>query len=412
MKGAYLEAFLKTDVFMELDLQISALLVEIYPKYQPFLTNGKIVVKLIRALYGCIESALLWYEEISSLLISLGFNQSVHDECLFYKGIGKAAIHIAVYVDDLFISAFQRSDIHLVENELKKRFDITFNYGKHHEYLGAHLDFSIPGEVTLSMESKVTEIVNEHKISKIASTPAANHLMEHRDLPLLPPDQQKILRSGVAKLLFLSINTRPDIALAVNYLCSRAEMFDDDDQKKFQRILQYLNGTRKLGMTLRCNDSLPTINVFTDAAYGIRSFDRLSQTGVCVMLGSASIVVRSGKQKLVTKSSTEAELVACSDSLVYGIIIKNLLDELKIPHNGITIHQDNVSTINLITNKKASSIRSKHIDIRYFFIRDRISSGHMKIVHTPTAEMIADVLTKPIQGIQFKKLRQLMMSCK
>lgn len=413
VKGAYLEAFLKTDVFMELDPEISALLVELYPKYQPFLSNGKIVVKLVRALYGCIESALLWYEAISSFLMSLGFNQSVHDECLFIKGIGKDAIHIAVYVDDLFISASKRADIQRIESEMKKRFsDITFNYGLHHEYLGAHLDFSTPGEVTMSMESKIIELIKEHNISGIATTPAANHLMEHRDLPLLSLDKQKMLRSSVAKLLFLSMNTRPDIALPVNYLCTRVERFDDDDLKKFYRILQYLNGTTKLGMTLRCNESLPTIHVYTDAAYGIRSFDRMSQTGVCVTLGSATLVVRSGKQKLVTKSSTEAELVACSDSLVYGIVIKNLLDELRIPHNGITIHQDNMSTINLINNKKSSSIRTKHIDIRYFFIRDRISSGQMKIVHTPTAEMIADLLTKPIQGIQFTKLRQLLMQCK
>jgi hypothetical protein len=103
---------------MELDPQISALLLELYPNYQPFINNGKIVVKLIRALYGCIESALLWYEAISSFLMSLGFNQSVHDECLFIKGIGKDAIHIAVYVDDLFISALKRADIKIIESEM------------------------------------------------------------------------------------------------------------------------------------------------------------------------------------------------------------------------------------------------------------------------------------------------------
>jgi hypothetical protein len=123
----------------------SALLLELYPNYQPFINNGKIVVKLIRALSGCIESALLWYEAISSFLMSMGFDQSIHDKCLFIKGIGKDAIHIAVYVDDLFISALKRADIKIIESEMKQRFsDITFNYGLHHEYLGAHLDFSTP----------------------------------------------------------------------------------------------------------------------------------------------------------------------------------------------------------------------------------------------------------------------------
>ena len=219
--------------------------------------------------------------------------------------------------------------------------------------------------------------LKEAYITKVATTPAADHLLEHRDLPILPDDQQQLLRSGVAKLLFLSINTRPDISLPVNWLCTRIQKFDDDDLKKFNRILLYLNGTRELQLILKCNQDLPMIHIFADAAYGIRPIDRLSQTGVCVKLGDATIVARSGKQKLVTKSNTEAELVACSDSLVYGIIIRNILDELSIIQKEITIHQDNISTINLIMNKKSSFIRTKHIDIRYYFLRDRVNNDHI-----------------------------------
>jgi hypothetical protein len=165
-----------------------------------------------------------------------------------------------------------------------------------------------------------------------------------------------------------------------------------------------------MGITLRCDNGIPTIHIFTDAAYGIRSIDRHSQTGVCVMIDSATIVARSAKQKLVTKSSTESELVACSDSLVYGIIIRNIFEELNIQHHGVIVHQDNEATIKLITNKKSSTIRTKHISIRYFYIRDRIKSEGITIVHTPTTEMIADILTKPIQGKQFLKLRSMLMN--
>jgi hypothetical protein len=93
----------------------------------------------------------------------------------------------------------------------------------------------------------------------------------------------------------------------------------------------------ELGLTLRCNESLPTIHVYTDAAYGIRSFDRRSQTGACVTLGSATLVVRSGKQV--------GDQIINGSRVGSGIIIKNLLDELRVPHNGITIHQDNMPTI-------------------------------------------------------------------
>jgi hypothetical protein len=193
-----------SDVFMELDAEISTILCEIFPRYIPFLENGKITVKLIRALYGCIESALLWYQAISSFLIDeLSFTQSQHDECLFFKGTGKDAIHIAVYVDDFFISAPNQQSIREIESKMKERFrDITFNYSDQHEYLGARYDLSTPGVVSISMQNKIKEILKEFNINKTVTNPAANHLMEHRELSTLPPEQQESLRSGVVKLLY------------------------------------------------------------------------------------------------------------------------------------------------------------------------------------------------------------------
>jgi hypothetical protein len=107
----------------------------------------------------------------------------------------------------------------------------------------------------------------------------------------------------------------------------------------------------------------------------------------------------------VTKSSTESELVARSDviSIISGI--KALTDELGFPIKGVRIHQDNQSTIRLIQNNKPTSQRTKHIDIRYFFLRDRNESKDLTIVYTPTQNMVADILTKPMQGHQFNRLR-------
>ena len=196
----------------------------------------------------------------------------------------------------------------------------------------------------------------------------------------------------------------------MNFLCARVEKLDADDEKKFFRILYYLHGTRSLGITLKFTSSKPTINVFVDAAYGINP-DRKSQTGLCIQLDTATMIARSGKQKIVTKSSTEAELVACSDSVSYGISLLRLLNELEVPNSGILVHQDNLSTMRLIENNKSTSQRTLHIDVKYFFLRDRLLRKQLKLVHTPTEEMIADILTKPLQGLQFTKLRALMMHC-
>lgn len=165
-----------------------------------------------------------------------------------------------------------------------------------------------------------------------------------------------------------------------------------------------------MGLTLLCDDPYPTVNIYVDAAYAIHPDDRKSQTGICVRLGKATLICRSGRQKINTKSSTEAELVACADSISYGLSISRILDELKVKYNKITVHQDNMSTIKLITNKKSTSQRTLHIDSRYFFLRDRNLSDRLVFVYTPTTKMIADILTKPAQGKQFFDQRNEMLN--
>jgi hypothetical protein len=166
--------------------------------------------------------------------------------------------------------------------------------------------------------------------------------------------------------------------------------------------------TSELPLTFRTNHQL-TLNVFADAAYGIHD-DRKSQSGICIRLGNSTLITKSGKQKLVTKSSTEAELVACSDSISFIYSTKKLLKDFGIDIKDIIIHQDNQSTIKLIQNKKPTSQRSQHIDIKYFFLRDQTIEKDITIQYTPTEEMIADILTKPLQGNQFIKLRNTLMN--
>ena len=136
---------------------------ETFPHYKDFVKDGKVTVELVRALYGCIESALLWFESISEFLLSINYKQSKHDECLFFL---EKDVIVGVYVDDLLIIAKSRAQIKTIETQLKSRFrDITVTYGTNHEYLGAHLDFSITGEVTMTMENKIRELLKDFNIT-------------------------------------------------------------------------------------------------------------------------------------------------------------------------------------------------------------------------------------------------------
>jgi len=270
-------------------------------------------------------------------------------------------------------------------------------------------DYSVKGTVKISMENYINKLMLCYNIDKTSSSPCSNSLFEDNDTTILSQEKQEFLHSGVAKLLYLSTRVRPDIALPVNYLCSRVNKFTHEDDIKFYKILHYLNGSKSDGLTFKRDTDNPSINVYADASYGINE-DRKSQTGIIVKVGNCTIISKSVKQSIVTKSSTEAELVACSESVSIAYSLKSLMDELNIQHNGIKIFQDNQSTIKLVNNNRATSQRTKHIDIRYFFLRDRVKKTDIKIIFTPTTEMIADVLTKPLSIYQFKKLKQLLLN--
>jgi hypothetical protein len=103
--GASLEANMKSKIFMKFNDELTSIIVELFPRYAPFVSNACITVQLDRALYGCIESALMWYKEVSFFLISIGYSQSCEDACFFFKGEGPEKTHVVVFIDDFLITA-------------------------------------------------------------------------------------------------------------------------------------------------------------------------------------------------------------------------------------------------------------------------------------------------------------------
>ena len=126
-----------------------------------------------------------------------------------------------------------------------------------------------------------------------------------------------------------------------------------------------------------------------------------SHTGVCISLGIGPIFVRSVKQKIVTKSFTEAELVALSDEAGLMFHIEDFLKSQGYECD-IIIGQDNQSTIAMMTSRTKESMRTRHIKVRYFWLRERVKLNDVKIEYVPTGSMLADVLTKPMQGTMFR----------
>jgi hypothetical protein len=200
------------------------------------------------------------------------------------------------------------------------------------------------------------------------------------------------------------------------------ELHDEADQgaavtthqfllEKLKRVLQYLTGTLDEFLMLGADD-LSEMKTWVDASYAVHK-DMKSHTGGVVSFGRGAVMSKSSKQKLNTKSSTEAELVGASDYLTYPIWAKNFLAAQGYELKENVFYQDNQSTIRFEKNgRKSCGPNSRHIDIRYFFIKDRLELGDIDVQYCPTAQMLADFFTKPLQGNFFRMFRAVIMGHK
>jgi hypothetical protein len=146
-----------------------------------------------------------------------------------------------------------------------------------------------------------------------------------------------------------------------------------------------------------------TVRAWVDAAYGVHS-DGKSQTGSAITVGAYGTVhAKSVKQKIVTKSSTEAELVAASDSANQGFFVRNFIIAQGYNIGPLVIYQDNMSCMALLAAGRSSSERTRHIAIRYFWLKERVDNGEAVIEHKNSEDLFANALTKPLQGPQFAK---------
>jgi hypothetical protein len=157
-------------------------------------------------------------------------------------------------------------------------------------------------------------------------------------------------------------------------------------------------------------NQLGNVSWWVDASFAVHP-DMRSHTGVVMSMGGGAAYTMSTRQKINTRSSTEAELVGVDDAMSGIVWTRNFLLAQGFNMTENVVYQDNQSAILLENNGEASSgKRTRHIDIRYFFIKDRIARKELRVEYCPTEEMLSDILTKPLQGSQFRKLRARMLN--
>ena len=410
-------------VIMKIRGQLVDLLVELSPEtYADFIVyEGKskvLYVKMLKALYGMIKASVLYYKKFRTDIESIGYEVNPYDPCVANKMISGKQHTLTWHVDDVKSSHVDpkvNDAFHAWCEKMYGNKDIghvTAVRGKVHDYLAMNLDYSTKDKLKVDMKYYITNMLEEFpfKVKKQSKTPWNDKLFKvNESVKNLDEERKSVFHTFVMKAMFLCKRARPDIEPAVSYLSTRTSKPNESDWLKLLRMMSFLKGTRDDVLTLEVSD-LQVLFWYVDAAFAVHQ-DMKSHTGIIFTLGKGAIISGSTKQKVNSRSSTEAELNAVDEKLSKIIRTKKFLESqgFKIKLN--IIFQDNTSTIKLQENGKVSSgKRTRHFDIKLFYVTDLISRDEVTVKYCPSDKMIADYMSKPLMGAKFKEFRNLIMN--
>jgi hypothetical protein len=405
------------------------MLVEIAPTvYQPFVSTDRkgmkqLIVQCQNAIYGTMVASLLYYRKFCNSLTSIDFVFNPYDPCVANKLINGKQMTIAFHVDDCKLSHKDPKEMDQMIAWLKEEYESIFedgsgkmsvSRGKIHTYLGMTLDFTTRGQVKITMIDYVQEIVDAFDkadpsgVGIKTSAAPSNLFTVDEDCEKLEPKKAQQFHHIVAKTLYATKRARPDTCTAIAFLTTRVREPDQDDWTKLAHLIKYLRGTKLLPLILSANGS-GILKWWIDGSFATHPNMR-GHTGGGLSMGRGFPIVTSTKQKLNTRSSTESEIVGVDDCMPAVLWTRYFLGAQGYGVHENIVFQDNKSAILMEKNGKASSSkRTKHINIRYFFVTDRISKNELTVEWCPTGDMIGDFMTKPNQGTLFTKFRDQIM---
>lgn len=270
-----------------------------------------------------------------------------------------------------------------------------------HSYLGMQLILK-EGSVQVNMQYFIEKLLlscGEEELQESATPAGKDLFMVDRKSPVLAEKMRRLFHTNVAKLLYLTKRARPDILTATGFLCTRVTKATVQDRKKLRRVLGYLKRTQGWIMTLTPED-LKKLEAYIDAAFASHP-DAKSHSGIALLLGKALVYAASRKQKCVTKSPTDSELVGLTDHIgfveLFGEFLTFITNTKFVPP---VIYQDCTAVIALVT-ECGGVARTKHLRVRMELCREGLQQNRFQILYTMTHKMIADGLTKPLEGQPF-----------
>ena len=387
---------------------------------QGFYTHGY-CLRLLKALYGLKGSPRAWFQHLQTFLIQIGLKSCELDPCLFILIVNNAIVLlVGVHVDDLLIVGMLEKTTWF-RQQMKDEFKMT-DLGRPEVLLGLNINYSSEGTITLTAETYISKLAKRFNFEHCQSKKSYSTPMEtgcHLSVADEAKDEHEIgdfpYMSLVASLLYISIAVRPDISFAVKELCRFMVRPGTAMVKAAKRVLRYVINTPKLGLMYHANhrsilsgmwmstDNNPIVS-FSDADFAGEVDTRRSTEGMILLFNGTGISWWSRTIKTVACSTQDAEYMALSDTARETMFCRHLLVLLGFQLSTTPVYGDNNGSLALAANPGGEHQRSKHIDVRYHYVRQVQEEKEVATLKVGTAWQLADFLTKALGFIQHQFL--------
>ncbi|KAJ9567533.1 hypothetical protein OSB04_003499 [Centaurea solstitialis] len=366
---------------------------EVYVSQPPGFEDPKYpdkVYKLRKALYGLHQAPRAWYDTLSSYLLENKFERGVIDKTLFIKRTKTDMLLVQIYVDDIIFGSTKDDMCKEFEELMHKKFKMS-SMGELTFFLGLQVKQK-PEGIFINQSKYVASMLQKFGMNdaKPASTPMETHKYLTADVEGEEVDVHHY-RSMIGSLMYLTAS-RPDIMFAV-CVCARYQVRPKESHlHAVKRIFKYLKGQPRLGLWYP-NDSSFDLVAYTDNDYGGANLDRKSTSGGCQFLGGRLVSWQCKKHTTVSQSTTEAEYIAASQCCSQVLWIQNQMQDYGLSFLQTPIYIDNNSAISIVNNPVKHS-KTKHIEIKYHFIRDCNEKKLVQVLKVHTDDQYADLFTK------------------
>lgn len=385
VNSAYLHGFMDTEVFIAQP-----------PGFiDPRLKN--LVCRLRKSLYGLKQSGRIWNDTAHAAILAMGFVRASADHCIYIRYTAHGKCILGLHVDD-FLVVGRIAAIREFIDEFSAKFPVKVMESA--EFVVGLQILQHGGEISLSQSTYVSKIVAEMAPNDEATSHQPISSDETKAIveatvqgQVHPPVNSTEYKSILGSINYAMVSTRPDLAFAMSFLGRYAANPNELHMKAVHKLLRYLRTFPDVSLTYRKGSGTCTFYGYVDADWG-GSHDRKSTGAYVFYIGGTPISWQSKGQPTVSLSSTEAEYMATREAAKEIIWLRRLLNDLGHPQREPTvIYEDNTATKSLAENPVHHE-RTKHIDIAYHFIRERVQTREIRVEHVSTNEQLADLLTK------------------